>query len=291
MARRVLRLRIGVVGAGSMAQAFVSGLLGSGLASPSMMQVNNRRNEDERRFFLGLGVGVAMDKAALSAASDVLVLAVKPADAAEALKELAPHVLRRHLVLSLMAGIPSAYVAERLGGRPRVLRAMANTSSAVRESATAVAKGPGATARDLSTAMGLLQALGHVVPIEERLLDSVTALAGSGPAYVCLLIESMVAAGRLEGLSDEVAQDLALQTVYGAAKMVRETGMRPEDLRRRVSSPGGTTLAALEVLEAAGFRESMARAVRRARERSGELGRTFLQDGDPPQKEPSLGSR
>lgn len=168
---------------------------------------------------------------------------------------------------------------------------MANTSSAVRESATAVSRGPGATARDMRTAVDLLHAIGRVVPVEEALLDSVTALAGSGPAYVCLLIESMVAAGRLEGLSDDVAQDLALQTVYGAAKMLRETGMRPEDLRRRVSSPGGTTLAALEVLEAADFRESMALAVHRARERAGEIGRTFLQDGGPPQKEPSVGSR
>lgn len=270
--------RIGVVGAGAMAQAFVGGLIGSGLVPPSAVRVHNRRDEGEREIFRRMGVAIAMEKRDLCAAADVVVLAVKPKDAAEALSQLAAHVQPHHLVLSLMAGVPTEYIARRLGGGTRVVRAMANTSSAVRESATGIALGSGAGPADLACAEELLSALGRVVPVPEEALDAVTALAGSGPAYVFLLIEALIAAGRAQGLTQSVAADLTLQTVYGAAKMVLETGLPPEDLRRRVSSPGGTTLAALDVLERDGFRSSMARAVQRARERSLELAAAFSED-------------
>ncbi len=267
--------RIGIVGAGAMALAFVRGVVQSDLLSPSEIAVNNRGNEHHLAPLREMGVRVVGDKEALCAASGVIVLAVKPKDAAQALAELRPHVLPSHLVLSLMAGIPLDFIEARLVAGAHVVRAMANTSSAIRESATAAAKGNHAGEEDLQLALRLLGALGPVLVVEERSLDAVTALAGSGPAYVYLLMESMIQAGSHVGLDDDVSRQLALQTVYGAARMLMETQHHPEELRSRVTSPGGTTEAALRVLEASGFRASLVEAIARAKERSSELGRAF----------------
>lgn len=268
-------LKMGVVGAGAMAQAFVRGVLGSVLVPASAITVTNRQSEERLDVFRALGVHATRKKAELCDGADVIVIAVKPKDAAAALSELCPHLGPDHLVLSLMAGIPTQFIESRLSGSVRVIRAMANTSSAVRESATAVAAGKHASADDMRTATDLLGTLGPVLTVEEPALDAVTALAGSGPAYVYLLMESMVQAGAGVGLADDVARKLALQTVYGAARMLIETQCSPEELRRRVTSPGGTTAAALDVLEELGFRESLVRAIARAKERSGELGQAF----------------
>ncbi|MDA8346562.1 MAG: pyrroline-5-carboxylate reductase [Thermaerobacter sp.] len=271
-------LQIGVIGAGAMAQSFVRGAVGSGFVSPSAIRVNNRQNEQHLEAFRAIGVCAQRDKAVLCRDARVILLAVKPKDAEQALAELRPHVGPEHLVVSLMAGIPLRFIESRLGGAVRVVRAMANTSSAVRESATAVAGGSRASARDIQQAVALLSALGPVLIVDEESLDAVTALAGSGPAYVYLLLESLIQAGSHVGLSDDVARQLALQTVYGAARMLVETQSRPEELRRRVTSPGGTTEAALQILEAAGFRDALVQAISRAKERSMELGIPFRKE-------------
>ncbi len=266
---------IGVIGAGSMAQAFVRGIIASGLVPPAGITVTNRERRDRLEALRAIGVQTVLEKTSLCAKAQVLVLAVKPKDAEEALRELAPHVGPHHLVLSLMAGIPIPFIESRLGGTVRVVRAMANTSSAVRESATAAAGGSHATGDDLREAVTLLSCLGPVLVVDEQALDAVTALAGSGPAYVYLLMESLIRAGAQAGLTEEVARSLALQTVYGAARMLIETKSHPAELRSRVTSPGGTTEAALRVLETAGFEDALVRAISRAKERSQELGAAF----------------
>jgi pyrroline-5-carboxylate reductase len=270
---------LGIIGAGSMAQALVSGLVGGGFLSPRRVWAANRQDESRLRELARWGVHATRDKAEVCGRAELIVLAVKPKDADEVLAELRPWVTPDHAVLSLMAGIPTAYIESRLGGETRIVRAMPNTSSAVRESATAIAAGRHAGPEDVAVIAALLGAVGQVLIVEEEALDAVTALSGSGPAYVYLLLESLIEAGEAAGLEREVARRLALQTVYGSAKMVRETERDPAELRQRVSSPGGTTVAALSVLEELGFRDALIRAVARAKERSRELGRAWAVEG------------
>jgi pyrroline-5-carboxylate reductase len=281
---------VGIIGAGSMAQALVGGLVGGGFLSPRRIWATNRRDESRLRELASWGVRTTRSKADVCRHADVLVLAVKPKDAAECLAELRGLVGGRHLVVSVMAGIGTSLIEGQLGEGVRVVRAMPNTSSAIRESATAIAGGRWATAEDLALVATLLGAVGQVVIVQESELDAVTALSGSGPAYVYLLLECMAEAGAAVGLDPQVARRLALQTVFGSAKMARETGREPAELRARVASPGGTTVAALEVLERSGFREALTRAVARAAERSRELGQLWALAAAEGTQGPAAGS-
>jgi pyrroline-5-carboxylate reductase len=265
---------VGLVGAGSMAQALVRGWLGGRPALPAGSVWACNRNRDDRLASLAaMGACVTRDRARLCAAARTIVLAVKPVDAAEALRALAPHLsARRHLLISLVAGLASERIAQ-LCGLPNlpVVRAMSNTPSAVGSAATAIAPGAGATPAHLDTARALLAAVGDVIVVEETDLAAVTALSGSGPAYVYLLMEALhQAAGRL-GLAPEVGRRLTAQTVLGAAKLALVSEHGPRELVRQVASPGGTTVAALEVLDARGFSQALVDAVLRAAERAGEL--------------------
>ncbi len=265
---------VGLVGAGSMAQALVAGWLGGRPSLPAgAVWACNRSRDDRLAALAAMGVCVTRDRAELCAAAPTIVLAVKPVDAAAALRALAPHLSEaRHLIISLVAGLPSQAIGElcRLPGLP-VVRAMSNTPSAVASAATAIAAGPAATAEHLETARSLLSAVGDVIVVEEGDLAAVTALSGSGPAYVYLLMEALhLAAGRM-GLAPEVGRRLTAQTVFGAAKLALASEHGPRELVRQVASPGGTTVAALEVLDARGFSQALVDAVLRAAERAGEL--------------------
>lgn len=270
---------LGIIGAGSMAQALVGGLVGGGFLAPRRVWAANRQDDARLAELARWGAHTTRDKAEVCRRAELIVLAVKPKDADEVLAELDHQLTADHTVLSLMAGIPTAYIEGRLGEGARVVRAMPNTSSAVRESATAIASGRNASPDDIAVVAALLGAVGQVLIVDEASLDAVTALSGSGPAYVYLLLESLIEAGEAAGLEREVARRLALQTVYGSAKMVRETERDPAELRRRVSSPGGTTVAALSVLEEHGFRDALIHAVARAKERSLELGQAWVAGG------------
>lgn len=272
---------VGVVGAGNMARALVAGWLAAGWPA-RRITVTNRRDDGRLAAMAALGVAVTRSKADLCAESEVVVVAVKPADAAGALAELGGLLGRRHLVLSLMAGVPTAAIEGALGGPVRVVRAMPNVSSAVRESATGLAAGHWAKAADLDRAAALLAAVGQVENVPESALAAVTAVAGSGPAYVYLLLEALAAAGRAVGLDGDLAGRLAVQTVFGSAKLVHDTARDPAELRRSVTSPGGTTAAALAVLEAAGFADTLAAAVARATQRAGELAGQWAGAGERP---------
>jgi pyrroline-5-carboxylate reductase len=263
--------RVGMIGAGNMAEALLRGAFDASVLSPAQILVTNKSN-DERLARLGRAwpVRTTRDKARLVSESDVLVLAVKPHDMSTVLTEIAPHTGPRHLVVSVAAGISTEMIERRLG-EVAVIRAMPNTSTAVRASATAIAAGRHATADHLAIARGLFEAVGWVGVVPESLLDVVTAVSGSGPAYVYALAEALVESGARAGLSRELAQVLVAQTVLGAGKMLTETGDGPEVLRGRVTSPGGTTMAGLEALEQGGLRAAVDAAVTRAAHRAREL--------------------
>jgi len=269
---------IGFVGAGNMAAALIRGLLGRQVVAPEQIWATNRSNDARLNALRETyGVTVTRSKPDLVRRSAVLVLAVKPRDMAEVLRELAGLVGGDHLVISVAAGIPLRAIEPALA-HAAVIRAMPNTSAAVQESATALAAGTRAGDGHMATAEAIFRAVGDVIAVDEDLLDVITALSGSGPAYVYRLIEAMIHAGTELGLEPPVARRLAIQTLVGAARMLAESDADPTELRHRVTSPGGTTMAALRVLEARGFaqavREAVGRAAERSREMAGELAAT-----------------
>lgn len=263
---------IGFIGAGNMAEALISGLRGAGVDGAQILATNRSRRERLDRLSASWGIRVTPDKAEVCGSARTLILAVKPGDLAQASQELRPHLVPEHLVISVLAGVRCASVEMYLGGAP-VVRAMPNLPAAVMASATALAYGQGVTGIHRTAAVSLFGRLGQTVEVREEALDAVTAIAGSGPAYVYLFMEALIEAGVQVGLSRAVAQDLALQTVYGAAKLAIESGGDPGDLRRRVTSPHGTTAVGLAALEEGGFAPAIGEAVRRATRRATELGR------------------
>jgi pyrroline-5-carboxylate reductase len=262
---------IGMIGAGNMAEALLRGAFDAGVLTPAQCLVTNKSNDDRlARLGREWPVRTTRDKGLLVTESDVLILAVKPHDMSTVLSEIAPHAAARHLVVSVAAGTSIETIERGLGGVP-VIRAMPNTSTAVRASATALAAGRHATPDHLSIARALFEAVGWVGVVPEPLLDVVTAVSGSGPAYVYALAEAMVKSGERAGLPPDLARILVAQTVFGAGKMLTETGDGPEALRERVTSPGGTTMAGLEALEQGGLRAAVDAAVTRAAHRAREL--------------------
>jgi len=266
---------VGLIGAGNMAEALIRGLLGRGVISPAHLWVTNRSNTARLQSLRErYGTQITREKPPLTAAASVLILAVKPKDMAQVLDELRGLVHPTHLVISVAAGIPLGTIEDAFGETP-VIRAMPNTSAAVQESATVLAAGTRATGAHLQDADVIFRAVGDVAVVDEELLDVVTALSGSGPAYVYHLIEAMIHAGSELGLDGALAKRLAVQTLVGAARMLTETSADPGELRRRVTSPGGTTMAALQTLEDRGFARSVREAVDRAARRSRELADEF----------------
>jgi pyrroline-5-carboxylate reductase len=262
---------VAIIGAGSMAEALLRGVFGSGVLAPEQCFVANKSN-DERlsRVASAWNVRTTRDKKRLMAESDVIVLAVKPHDMPGVLGEIAPHAGPRHLIVSVAAGVPLEAIERALDGVP-VVRAMPNTSTAVRASATAIAAGRFAREAHVSIAREFFESVGWVGVVPEALLDVVTAVSGSGPAYVYVLAEALVDSGEQAGLPRDLALALVAQTVLGAGRMLTETGEGPQALRRRVTSPGGTTMAGLEALEQGGLRAAVAAAVARATLRAREL--------------------
>jgi len=262
---------VGVIGAGNMADALVRGLLGRGVVPPDRCIVTNRSNDVRlARFAREWSVDTTRDKVRLLRAAGVIVLAVKPADLPAVLKEIAPHIEARHLVISVAAGVPLSTIEAALD-ETAVVRTMPNTSAAVGASITAICGGRRAEDEHLAVARTLFEAVGRVVVVPERFFDAVTGLSGSGPAYIYLLAEAMIEAAEREGIERQVALALVSQTILGAGRMLVETGDDPAALRARVTSPGGTTMAGVEALVDGDFPATVARAVARAARRAAEL--------------------
>ncbi|MBS3734338.1 MAG: pyrroline-5-carboxylate reductase [Phycisphaerae bacterium] len=261
---------LGIIGAGNMAEAIVRGVLRVGVLAAERI-VAGDPNEDRRRAFQTLGVDCVADNAAPAAQPRVL-LAVKPQILGQVCQAVAEHMRPDATVMSIAAGVPTRAIDEHLGGRGRIVRVMPNTPMLVGVGAAALAGGPRAEDDDVRWAEGLFAASGSTVVLAEPLLDAVTAVSGSGPAYVFYLVEAMIEAGVEEGLPAETARLLAVQTCAGAAALLDKTGEAPETLRHRVTSPGGTTEQAIAALDADAVKDALVRAVRAAAERSRDLG-------------------
>jgi len=267
-------VRIGFLGAGAMAEALAGGLRASGIAAESLHLADpdsGRRKHVEQV----LGLATTDDNAALVAGSDLVVIAVKPHVVPAALGALADGPdLARPLWVSIAAGVRIVRLEAALGTRARVVRAMPNTPALVRSGATAICGNAAATAADLARAHALFASVGTCwTAPREVLLDAVTGLSGSGPAYVFVFLEALGDAGVRMGLPRDAAYQLAFQTVLGAARLAIEDGRHPAALKDQVTSPGGTTIAGLERLEAGGFRAAIYDAVAAATRRSVELAR------------------
>ena len=203
--------------------------------------------------------------------ADVVLLAVKPQQMSAVLAPLKSAISNRTVFISIAAGMTTGRIEAELGGKARVVRVMPNTPALVGAGAAALAKGAHATDDDLTTAEAILGAVGITVRVEEKFIDAVTALSGSGPAYVFYVAEAMIKAGVAAGLDEALARKLAVQSVYGAGKLLVESGEKPEALRRKVTSPGGTTEAALKVMSERKLAEIFTEAIRAAEQRSREL--------------------
>lgn len=261
--------RLQVIGGGKMGEALLAGLVSAGWAPIEDLRAVERlpdRAAELAARFPGLDVGDAVESAAGH------VLAVKPGDVEGACRALA-ETDDTAPVLSIAAGVPIDRLEAALTPGTPIVRAMPNTPALVRAGAAAIAPGHAAGDGDIAWAEGILASVGQVVRVDEPLLDAVTGLSGSGPAYVFLVVEALVEGGVLAGLPRAVSTTLAKQTVLGAARLLAESGEGPEALRAAVTSPGGTTAAGLRALEVAGVRAAFLEAVVAATERSRELGR------------------
>jgi len=266
---------VAVLGAGKIGEALLAGLLASGRTADELVFTERH---PERAAELTARLGVAgVDVAAAAARAEVLVVAVKPQDIAPVLAELAPVLRPGTLVVTLCAGLPIALFEGALPEGTPVVRVMPNTPMLVGEAMSAMSPGSHATAEQLATVEKMLAAVGRVVQVPEAQQDAVTALSGSGPAYFFFLVEAMIDAGILLGLPRTVVSELIVQSAYGAASMLRESADHPVLLREAVTSPAGTTIAAIRELERHGVRAALIDAIEAARDRSVELGRAAQQ--------------
>jgi pyrroline-5-carboxylate reductase len=265
--------KIAIIGCGNMGEALLAGLLADGLATPADLWVTDVVPERLTALRTRYGIRTGHDNAEAASWADVVVLAVKPQAMDMVLDGLKDRVPERTLLISIAAGIPLARIAARLGGVRKLVRVMPNTPALVRAGASAVGVSLSGSSDERALAIRLFEAVGTVVTVEERLMDAVTGLSGSGPGYVFQIIEALADGGVKMGLPRETALTLAAHTVLGAAKLLIETGDHPGQLKDKVASPGGTTMTGLHVLEAGGVRAALIAAVEAAAKRSEELGR------------------
>ncbi|WP_453995191.1 pyrroline-5-carboxylate reductase ProI [Bacillus nitroreducens] len=266
------------VGAGSMAEAMISGMLQKELFLPRQISVMNRSNH-ERLETLNqtYGVTIGKNKKESIENANIIILAFKPKDVAEAVLAIKDYVNENQLIISVLAGVATTTITDLLNKQVAVVRAMPNTSAAIGKSATALAIGVYATEQHLELSRQLFETIGIVSTVAEKDLHAVTGLSGSGPAYVYYLVEAMEKAADEVGLEKEIAKDLILQTIIGAAEMLKSSPKQPATLRKEVTSPGGTTEAGLKVLEQFHYQQAMIACIKRATSRSVELGEAMLQ--------------
>lgn len=271
-----LEKRIALVGSGSMAEALIRGLLRGGEWTGTEIAASGPREERAADLRDRFGIEAGTDNRATVGGAGIVVLSVKPQILSPVLDEIADAIAPDALVISIAAGVPISAIESRLRGGTRVVRAMPNTPALVDAGATAVAKGAHATPEDIENATKIFDAVGMTVTLDESLLDAVTGLSGSGPAYIFLILEALSDGGVKVGLSRRMSQLLAAQTVFGSAKLLMETNEHPGLLKDMVTSPGGTAITGLHTLEQGGVRTTLIDAVEAATRRSRELGLAFV---------------
>lgn len=263
--------RIGFIGGGNMAEAFIHALLNAGYCLASDVCVSDVRRERLDHMRKTFGIRCAVTNAACADSSDLIILAVKPQNMCEVLRDLSGAKTEGKLYLSIAAGFSMARIEKAIGGSPGVIRAMPNTPALIGEGITLWARGRHVADEDMNYARFILGALGKELEVKEDLMNAATALSGSGPAYVFYLLEAMAEAGEGLGFTEEQALAIAIQTVIGAGKLAEATGEKPEEMRRRVTSPGGTTAAAMAMMESKGVKKAVVAAIKAACRRAAEL--------------------
>jgi len=275
-----VRRRTAFLGGGKMAEALINGLIRSGGRTPDEIMVTNRREERARELAGKYGVTATLDNGEAARWANVLVLMAKPQDTEVLLEQIRAHVTGDDLVISFAAGVRTSFAEKHLPDDVPVVRVMSNVPVMVDEAMSVVAAGRRATESHIATTEELLGYVGKVLRLKETHMDAVTATSGSGPAYFFLLAEAMIEACILLGLSRDVATELIIQTMLGSAKMLRDTGKHPVELREMVTSPGGTTIAAIRHLEEAGVRAAFLNAIDAAKRRGEELAQGGDEDDD-----------
>ena len=269
----MLKEKIGVVGAGKIGSAIARGMIKAGLVTKEQVMASDVSDALRQSIAAELGIKVTPDNGILCDFANIVILAVKPQIVDSVVKEIAKKLGKTKLLVSVAAGVPLSRIEGNLSQGARVVRVMPNIPCVVGAGAAGYAGGAHATAKDLENVGLILNSFGVGLPVEEKYLDSVTGLSGSGPAYVFLFIEALADGGVQVGLAREVALKLALQTVYGAARMALESTKHLGELKDEVTSPGGTTIAGLYALEQRGFRGAVMEAIVNATRRSQELGK------------------
>jgi pyrroline-5-carboxylate reductase len=268
---------IAFIGAGSMAEALIAGMTKT-LYKSEQIIVTNRSNKERLEYIQNTyHVRAETDKEKAVKEADIIILAMKPKDAIEGITSVAHAINEHQLIISVLAGVATETIVSLIGKNVAVVRAMPNTSASISQSATALALGRYANDSHLAIAKDLFNTVGVVTVVPEEDLHAVTALSGSGPAYVYYLVEAMEKAAHEIGLDHLVAKDLILQTIIGAAEMLKTTNKHPALLRKEVTSPGGTTEAGIKVLEDYRYQEAVISCIKRATKRSVELGQSLLQ--------------
>lgn len=264
--------RIGFIGVGSMGEALVKGMIEAELFCPQEVVISDVDQERLSEVKAEYGVQTVQQNTDLISQVDYLVLAVKPKVIDKVMAEIGSKIKKEQKLFSIAAGVSTAQIENYLSAEVPVVRLMPNTPALINEGAIAYTLGTAASSEEETLVEKLFCPVGKVVQTEEKLMDAVTGLSGSGPAYIYILIEALSDAGVYEGLSREAATNLAVQTVMGAAKMVADSDAHPAELKDKVTSPGGTTITGVKNLEEAGFRTAVQQAVAAAAKQSRQLG-------------------
>ncbi len=269
---------VGIIGAGNMGRALVKGLIAAKEVLKKNIYISDINIEHLNAIKKEYAINtIHKDNKKIVEICSVIFLAVKPQILDRVLMEIKDYLNENQLIISIAAGIPTLFIEKFSDKKIKVIRAMPNTCAMVMEAATAITKGTYATDEDLEMAEKIFSAIGKVVIVEESLMDAVTGLSGSGPAYIFVIIEALSDAGVKMGLSREVATTLSAQTVLGSAKLLLETGMHPGRLKDMVTSPGGTAIEGLHTLEEGGIRTNLINAVYAATVKSKELGQNKME--------------
>jgi pyrroline-5-carboxylate reductase len=271
--------KIGMIGTGNMGCALIDGLIRSGAALAANIICSDASEQQLAAVGEKYHVATTADNTAVVQAADIVIYAIKPQIMASVLKETAPFLDMTKLVISIAAGVPLAAIEALLNKDLRLIRVMPNVAVAVREGATGVAAGGHATPEDIKLAMAIFDSVGRSIFLKENyLMDAITGLSGSGPAYIFMIVDALADAGVKVGLSRKDALVLASQTILGSAKLLLETKAHPGELKDSVTSPGGTAIAGLHTLEKGGLRTTLINAVEAATNRSKELGAAMIKN-------------